>query len=209
MGKRMYELWKGASEKAKNVAFPFDAGSGVAAALLNFAMNAAVSPVTVPASLPIFGVAGLAKLGFKREAQVVIPRYSFEAIEAQKTSSCVGKILRDQVEVLVVQDQHNGYTFPTGSRNKDDGWFDPLSIGVTDGHITWIGDAWDDRRKVHVTYFLMMQGTVPQIEGGVWMPASALGMMIPEETLKSITRFPKEFEYWKGMKFDLKYSEQN
>ncbi len=209
MGKRMYELWESASKKARDVAFPFGTGTGFAGSLLTFAMNVGVSPLTVPASLPFFGVARLAKLGFKREAQVIIPRYSSEALEAQKTSSCVGKILRDQVEVLVVPDQHDGLTFPTGSRNKESGGFDLLSVGVTDGHITWIDDAWDDRRKVHVTYFLMMTGTVPRIEGGIWMPPSALGHMIPEEMLKSITRFPKEFEYWKGVKFDLKYSEQN
>lgn len=197
-----FNVWKKMTDTAKAVRDPFTSGGGVGA-FGDAIANLVVSPLTFPASLPFEGVAAIAGKFFKKENQVVVLRWS--PAGCAPTNVVAPNISPTDISVIVVPDGQGGFTLPTIGTSKD-GWPDTKTLGMSDGLATWIEKAWDERRQVYVVYHLLMHGTVPDFKDGQWMQLSEAQKYLPEEAYKVMKRHPNSFEYWKGMKFDLKFS---
>lgn len=190
------------TDTAKSVRSPFSGGGHVGAIGDGFG-NLFLLPVTVPISLPFEGVAAVAGKFFKKENQVVVLRWT--PAGCTPTNNCAPDVGPNDISIVVVPDGQGGFTLPAIGADKD-GWSDTKSLGMTDGLATWIENTWDERRQVYVVYHLLMHGTVPDFKDGQWMQLSEAQKYLPEAAYKTIKRHPNSFEYWKGMKFDLKFS---
>lgn len=202
MNKTAFKIWQNSNATANNIAMPFKRGSGAAAALGNFAANVLAAPICVPASLPFFGVAKLAEQFFNKEYQLIIPVWASNG--SAPSNIVVEKISGEDIQIIVISDNTSEFKLPECTVSKD-GWPKQNSLEIQQGSITWICEAWDDRRNSHVQYFLLMQGIVPKIPQATLVASSQLDNILPKEVLEKIRHHPNYFEFWKHEKFNITF----